>query len=98
METSITADQARITVGSFTKRYVVVNNVAGIGSTLPTFTLPAALNPVEADPVHMLAVYRNGILQANGGDYTYDSPSKTITFIGASIPQTGDVVQFEVYE
>jgi len=97
-ETKIAPDQERAVPGTPTNRLVVVNHVAGIGSTLPTFVLPAGFNPTESDPIHNLEVSRNGLLQSNGDDYTYDVPSKTVTFVTASIPQTGDIVQFVSFQ
>jgi hypothetical protein len=51
----------------------------------PTFTLSQAPNPAAS-----LVVYRNGIhLKAS---LDYNASTNSITFLTASIPQTGDVV------
>ena len=51
-----------------------------------TYSLGAAPNPVAS-----LQVFRNGILQKLGSDYSLTD--STITFVGTSIPQTGDTLQ-----
>lgn len=53
------------------------------GSNL-IFTIPSA---PDGNSLH---VYRNGILQLNGGDYT--ATGTTITFFSASVPQPGDAL------
>ncbi len=50
-----------------------------------TFTLGAAPNPAGS-----LKLFRNGLLQKQGLDYTLTG--NTITFLGAAIPQPGDVL------
>ncbi len=51
----------------------------------PTFTVSAAPNPEES-----LSVFRNGILQKSGVDYTLFG--NAIAFSAGSIPQAGDVL------
>lgn len=51
-----------------------------------TFTLANSPSPATS-----LSLYRNGILQTQGVDYTLSASS--ITFLGVSIPQTGDLLQ-----
>jgi hypothetical protein len=50
------------------------------------FTLGYSPNPGSS-----LLLYRNGILQKQGMDYNLDG--NTVTFVSASIPQTGDLLQ-----
>lgn len=50
-----------------------------------TFQIAAA-----PDPVSSLAVYRNGLLQKPGSDYTF--AGRTIAFVAAAIPQPGDTL------
>lgn len=51
-----------------------------------TFTLAHTPSPANS-----VAVYRNGLIQLNGLDYTVSGG--TITFNAGSIPQTGDLLQ-----
>jgi hypothetical protein len=51
----------------------------------PTFTVPNT--PATAS----VMVFRNGLLQQAGLDYTFSS--STITFSAVSIPQPGDTLQ-----
>jgi hypothetical protein len=48
-----------------------------------SFTIAAA-----PDPIASLTVYRNGLLQQAGSDYTFSG--RTIQFVAAAIPQPGD--------
>jgi hypothetical protein len=57
--------------------------VGTINGTNLVFTLATAPNPATS-----LRLYRNGIIMAQGGDYTLNGSS--ITFITASTPRTGD--------
>lgn len=57
-----------------------------INSINAAFTLVAAPNPVAS-----LSLYRNGVLQQAGSDFTLSGSN--ITFTGVSIPQTGDSIQ-----
>jgi hypothetical protein len=50
-----------------------------------TFSLAAV-----PDPMSSLAVYRNGILQKSGSDYTITG--RTVQFAAASVPQPGDTL------
>ncbi len=50
---------------------------------LPTFTLTNAPSPTGS-----LALYRNGVLQLQGADYSL--ANKAITFFSGSVPLTGD--------
>lgn len=50
-----------------------------------TFTLAALPNPSSS-----LAVYRNGLLQNPGSDYT--ASGQTIQFVAAAVPQPGDTL------
>jgi hypothetical protein len=49
------------------------------------FTLSAAPNPASS-----LAVFRNGLLQKTGQDYTLNG--QTVTFVSAAAPQPGDTL------
>jgi hypothetical protein len=51
-----------------------------------TFTLTAAPSPASS-----LSLYRNGLLQSAGSDYTLNG--STITFVTGAIPQTGDLLR-----
>jgi hypothetical protein len=51
----------------------------------PSFTIAAA-----PDPVSSLAIYRNGLLQKLGFDYTFNG--RTIQFVAAATPQPGDTL------
>jgi hypothetical protein len=51
----------------------------------PSFVVTSA-----PDPVGSLAVYRNGLLQKLGSDYTFSG--RTIQFVAAAIPQPGDTL------
>jgi hypothetical protein len=51
----------------------------------PSFLIAAA-----PDPVSSLAVYRNGLLQKLGSDYTFSG--RTVTFVAAAVPQPGDTL------
>ena len=42
------------------------------------------------DPVASLAIYRNGLLQKSGGDYTANG--QTVQFAAGSVPQPGDTL------
>jgi hypothetical protein len=66
------------------------NNIIPSGTpngTLTTFTLPTI--PTTPSSIQL---YRNGIIQQQSatGDYTFTG--STITFLAASIPQTGDTL------
>lgn len=50
-----------------------------------TFTLANAPSPSTS-----LSLYRNGLLQQQGGDYTISN--STITFLGSAAPQSADVL------
>lgn len=82
---------------------VFVNGTSGpCGSTVPGYTdaaTPAGtvdgtngvfILPSAPAPTSSLALYRNGLLQAQGNDYTLSSA--TIVFATASIPQPGDIL------
>lgn len=72
------------------------------GSTPPAFVdgdAPAGIvdgaNAVftisaSPDPASSLSVYRNGLLQKLGSDYTFSG--RTITFVAAAVPQPGDTL------
>src|SRR4051794_21287616 len=51
----------------------------------PGFTISAA-----PDPVSSLSIYRNGLLQKLGSDYTFSG--RTAQFVAAAIPQPGDTL------
>jgi hypothetical protein len=51
---------------------------------------PSFLVTSAPDPVGSLAVYRNGLLQKLGSDYTFSG--RTIQFVEAAIPQPGDTL------
>ncbi len=57
-----------------------------LNGTNTNFTLSAA--PV---PAASLELYRNGIVQASGTDYSLSS--NTITFLAAGVPRAGDVLE-----
>lgn len=57
-----------------------------INGTNAAFALASAPSPTGS-----LELYRNGVLQAAGVDFTLSGTA--ITFLGNSIPQTGDVLQ-----
>lgn len=63
---------------------------------LPTFTLPAPMNPVVADPVNNLEVFRNGQLLALGTDYSYAASTQAVSFV--TLPKAGDVMLFVSYQ
>ena len=42
------------------------------------------------DPVSSLAIYRNGLLQKAGSDYTFSG--RTVQFVASAIPQPGDTL------
>ncbi len=50
-----------------------------------SFTIAAA-----PDPVSSLSIYRNGLLQKSGSDYTFSG--RTVQFVAAAIPQPGDTL------
>jgi hypothetical protein len=50
------------------------------------FTLSASPSPTTS-----LQVFRNGILQKSGGDYSLSGG--VVTFLSGAVPQTGDVIQ-----
>lgn len=72
--------------GSSATSFVDGDAPAGIvdGSN-PSFLVTSA-----PDPVGSLAVYRNGLLQKLGADYTFSG--RTIQFVEAAIPQPGDTL------
>jgi hypothetical protein len=51
---------------------------------------PSFLVTAAPEPVASLAVYRNGLLQKLGADYTFSG--RTIQFVEAAIPQPGDTL------
>ncbi len=57
-----------------------------VNGTNGSFTLSQTPSPTVS-----LALYRNGLIQANGTDYT--SAGQNITFMSTSIPKTGDILQ-----
>ena len=74
------------TSGPCGAEYVDGETPAGtIDGANATFTLESAPVPVES-----LRVYRNGLLQKAGLDYS--AAGATIVFTGVSIPQNGDVL------
>lgn len=99
-ETSITPDQARIALGVTVNRMVQEQTVGSTPSA--TYVLPAGFHPNVQDPTNQgplnnLAVYRNGLLQGQGNDYTYNMTTTTITFTPV-VPQTGDILQFVSFQ
>lgn len=67
--------------------YVDAQTPSGtINGTNTTFTLPSTPSPVGS-----LALYRNGLLQMVGVDYSLSGA--VITFLSGSTPQSGDVLQ-----
>lgn len=72
--------------GTGTASFVDADTPSGIVDGANTqFTLSA-----QPDPAASLALYRNGILQKVGQDYTLSGP--TLTFAPAAIPQPGDTL------
>lgn len=59
--------------------------VGAVNGTNATFTLEAAPNPAAS-----LALYRNGLLQDAGADYTLSG--QTVQFVTAAVPQAGDTL------
>jgi hypothetical protein len=57
-----------------------------INGTNPTFTLAHTPSPAAS-----LELYRNGLVQSSGVDYTLSGTS--VVFSATSLPQTGDIVQ-----
>jgi hypothetical protein len=57
-----------------------------VNGTNGSFTLSQTPSPTGS-----LTLYRNGLIQANGIDYT--SAGQNITFMSTSIPKTGDILQ-----
>lgn len=51
----------------------------------------AAFELADVPRASSLMLYVNGLLQANGGDFTLSET--TITFLAGAIPETGDVVR-----
>jgi len=88
--------------GSATDCVRVDGSSGPCGSTPPAFVdgdAPSGIvdgaNPVFQvaaipDPVSSLAVYRNGLLQKLGSDYTFSG--RTLTFVAAAVPQPGDTL------
>ena len=74
----------------------LVSKVQVASAGLSSYTLPSGFNPTDADPVHNLAVYRNGLLLSEGDDYSYSTSTKTVTFV-SSLPQF-DIVQFVSFQ
>jgi len=82
----LTATVNSLSTGSSTALFVDAQTPSGaVNGTNATFTL--ANTPA---PTSSLAVYRNGLLQTNGVDYTL--AGTTVTFLSNSIPQTNDVI------
>ena len=59
--------------------------VGNVNGTNPTFSLAHAPGPASS-----LAIYRNGVLQKFGTDFTATGAS--VTFLSGSIPKTGDIL------
>jgi len=75
-----------ITSGSTTASFSDAETPGGaVNGSNTTFTLANTPGAAQA-----LTLYRNGILQANGTDYTLSG--QTVTFGSHSVPQTGDIV------
>ena len=72
--------------GANSPSFMDADSLSGIvdGSNV-TFTLSGAPSPASS-----LAVYRNGVLQKAGSDYTLSGSG--IQFVGASTPQPGDTL------
>jgi uncharacterized protein YoxC len=76
-----------LTSGSVTASFADAETPGGtINGTTTAFTLA---NPPT--PTGSLALYRNGLLQSPGVDFTLAGTS--VTFTTASIPQTGDILE-----
>jgi hypothetical protein len=72
--------------GAVAPSFVDGDSPAGIvDGANATFTISA-----EPDPVASLAIYRNGLLQKAGSDYTFSG--RTAQFVAAAIPQPGDTL------
>ena len=83
----LTATVNSLSAGSSSAVFVDAQTPSGtVNGTNTTFTL--ANTPA---PTSSLEVYRNGLLQTNGVDYTV--AGTTITFLSVSIPQTGDLIE-----
>jgi hypothetical protein len=75
-----------ITIPTSTASFVVGEVPGGlVNGTNPTFTLNAA--PTGGIP----ELYKNGLLQKSGLDYSMSG--NTITFTARATPQTGDILQ-----
>ena len=72
--------------GSTPPSFVDGDSPAGIvDGANASFTISAA-----PDPVSSLSVYRNGLLQKLGSDYTFSG--RTVQFVAAAVPQPGDTL------
>jgi hypothetical protein len=72
--------------GSTATSFVDGDSPAGIvDGANPSFTISAV-----PEPAGSLAVYRNGLLQKLGSDYTFSG--RTVQFVAAAIPQPGDTL------
>lgn len=65
---------------------------------LPSFQLPAPMNPTVSAPINNLEVFRNGQLLAEGTDYSYAASTQTVTFVAPEVPKTGDIMLFVSYQ
>ena len=84
---ALTATVNSLSAGQTTAAFVDAQTPSGtVNGTNTTFTLAG-----RPAPTGSLEVYRNGLLQTSGVDYTV--AGTTITFLSVSIPQSGDLIE-----
>lgn len=93
--TKLDADQVPATTATLNR---LVSKVFVGSGGLPSFVLPTGFTPADADPVHNLEVIRNGMVLAEGTDYSYAVSTQTVTFETASAPLQGDIVLFVSFQ
>jgi uncharacterized phage infection (PIP) family protein YhgE len=85
--TSLSAQLDALTAGSTTAQFTDGETPSGtMDGSNGTFTLAAAPGPPTS-----LQLYRNGLEQANGTDFTISG--NTITFLNGNVPRSTDIVQ-----
>lgn len=99
---TVRIDPATLTLTNTGSGYVLKANAPATNVTTRRTSLffvssatPNQLLPNGPAAGTLLDVYRNGVLQAEGVDYTYDVSTTTVIWTAGSIPVTGDLVVFK---